>query len=148
MDFKLQLEYFESILGKLVGYENASDEEKCIILLRQSGLSYGDIQVKLGNPSKKKIRQVLLKWNPSLIDIDANKNKLIKRKNLSAEEGELRYLCIKNNRWIWELDYDTYEFYIQDGYLWYKDFSKIPLKFSCLDIASQNQILNEIKSQL
>lgn len=51
-------------------YETASDFEKCVLLLRLGGLSYGQIQTQLGNPSKKQIREVLLKWAPELIDLN------------------------------------------------------------------------------
>ena len=47
--------------------------EKCVLLLRLNGFSYGNIQLRLGNPPKKEIREVLLKWAPELIDIDLNK---------------------------------------------------------------------------
>lgn len=53
-------------------YNEASDFEKCILILRSNGFSYGSIQLKLGNPSKKQIRSVLLKWAPELIDIHSN----------------------------------------------------------------------------
>ena len=50
--------------------------EKCVLLLRLNGFSYGNIQLRLGNPPKKEIREVLLKWAPELIDVDLNKSSI------------------------------------------------------------------------
>lgn len=48
-----------------------------IIELRRDGLSYGAIQLKLGNPSKKFIRETLLQYEPKLVgDFVKNYNKL------------------------------------------------------------------------
>jgi hypothetical protein len=48
-----------------------------IIQLRKEGYSYRAIQLKLGNPSKKKIKEVLKKYNPELLgDVTQNFNKL------------------------------------------------------------------------
>jgi hypothetical protein len=48
-----------------------------IIELRREGLTYGAIQLKLGNPSKKFIRQTLLEYDPDLVgDVVKNYHKL------------------------------------------------------------------------
>lgn len=48
-----------------------------IIELRQEGLSYGAIQLRLGNPSKKFIRETLIEHVPKLVgDVVKNYNKL------------------------------------------------------------------------
>lgn len=48
-----------------------------IIELRKEGMTYGAIQLKLGNPSKKFIRQTLLEYAPKLVgDVVKNYNKL------------------------------------------------------------------------
>ena len=49
-------------------FPNASGFEKAVISMRRLGWNYGDIQKKLGMPSKKQIRQALLSWCPELID--------------------------------------------------------------------------------
>ena len=46
--------------------------ELAVLVLRSNNCSYGQIQSWLGNPSKKWIRSVLLKWAPELIDIKTN----------------------------------------------------------------------------
>lgn len=51
-------------------------EEK-IVELRKEGLTYREIQVKLGNPSKKFIRETLLTYAPKYVgDVVKNYNKL------------------------------------------------------------------------
>lgn len=51
--------------------------EQKIIEFRKEGLSYGAIQLKLGNPSKKFIRETLLQYDPKLVgDVVKNYNKL------------------------------------------------------------------------
>lgn len=48
-----------------------------IIELRKDGLTYAGIQTKLGNPSKKFIRETLLEFAPKLVgDVVKNYNKL------------------------------------------------------------------------
>lgn len=48
----------------IIQYKDASDLEKAILALRNNSYSYAEIQKALGNPSKKFIRQVLLKYDP------------------------------------------------------------------------------------
>lgn len=51
--------------------------EKKIIELRKEGLTYRQIQIKLGNPSKKLIKETLRKYNPDLAgDVVENYGKL------------------------------------------------------------------------
>lgn len=48
-----------------------------IVSLRKEGLSYGAIQLKLGNPSKKFIRTTLIEHAPNLVgDVVKNYKKL------------------------------------------------------------------------
>lgn len=48
-----------------------------IVALRRDGLSYKAIQLKLGNPSKKFIRQTLLEYAQELVgDVTPNYNRL------------------------------------------------------------------------
>ena len=53
------------------------DIEKKILELRKEGLTYRAIQIKLGNPSKKFIRNVLMMYEPELAgDVVKNYGKL------------------------------------------------------------------------
>ena len=112
--------------------------------LRNNSYSYAEIQKALGNPSKKFIRQVLLKYDPELIDIDTNFHKLAKQKRISIEEGEFRYRLIQTNIWKWNLQGDDYEFYIKDNELFMKDSFGNEDKFSDWDESTQKQFLNEL----
>ena len=125
-------------------YKDASDLEKAILALRNNSYSYAEIQKALGNPSKKFIRQVLLKYDPELIDIDTNFHKLAKRKRISIEEGEFRYRLIQTNIWKWNLQGEDYEFYIKDNELFMKDSFGNEDKFSDWDESTQKQFLNEL----
>ena len=125
-------------------YKDASDLEKAILALRNNSYSYAEIQKVLGNPSKKFIRQVLLKYDPELIDIDTNFHKLAKQKRISIEEGEFRYRLIQTNIWKWNLQGEDYEFYIKDNELFMKDSFGNEDKFSDWDESTQKQFLNEL----
>ena len=128
----------------IIQYKDASDLEKAILALRNNSYSYAEIQKALGNPSKKFIRQVLLKYDPELIDIDTNFHKLAKQKRLSIEEGEFRYRLIQTNIWKWNLQGEDYEFYIKDNELFMKDSFGNEDKFSDWDESTQKQFLNEL----
>ena len=58
--------------------EGADMEEK-IIELRKEGFSYKQIRLKLGNPSNKKIREVLLEYCPELAG-DTEEWKLLQKR--------------------------------------------------------------------
>ena len=118
-------------------YKDASDLEKAILALRNNSYSYAEIQKALGNPSKKFIRQVLLKYDPELIDIDTNFHKLAKQKRISIEEGEFRYRLIQTNIWKWNLQGEDNELFMKDSF-GNED------KFSDWDESTQKQFLNEL----
>lgn len=129
-------------------YKDASDLEKAILALRNNSYSYAEIQKALGNPSKKFIRQVLLKYDPELIDIDTNFHKLAKQKKISIEEGEFRYRLIQTNIWKWNLQGEDYEFFIKDNELFMKDSFGDEDKFSDWDESTQKQFLNELLGRI
>ena len=54
-----------------------SEVQENIIALRKEGLTYREIQLKLGNPSKKFIRETLLEHAPKLVgDVVTNHKRL------------------------------------------------------------------------
>ena len=128
----------------IIQYKDASDLEKAILALRNNSYSYAEIQKALGNQQKKFIRQVLLKYDPELIDIDTNFHKLAKQKRISIEEGEFRYRLIQTNIWKWNLQGEDYEFYIKDNELFMKDSFGNEDKFSEWDESTQKQFLNDL----
>ena len=48
-------------------FDDISDLDAKIVILKEDFWSYGNIQLFLGNPSKKYIRNVLLKYRPNLL---------------------------------------------------------------------------------
>lgn len=58
-------EEFERIKSE---YPKIKDFECWILTLASENHSYGEIQKIMGNPSKKEIRKILLKYNPELIN--------------------------------------------------------------------------------
>ena len=48
-------------------FDDISDLDAKIVILKEDFWSYGNIQLILGNPSKKYIRNVLLKYRPNLL---------------------------------------------------------------------------------
>ena len=61
----------------LLDYNIMTELQMKIIDLRKEGLSYGAIQLKLGNPSKKFIRETLLEFEKELVgDIVKNYKRL------------------------------------------------------------------------
>ena len=126
-------------------YPDANSFELCIITLRDSKKSYGEIQKVLGNPSKKEIRRILKQFAPDLIEQE------LVCKNISEytiEEGEFRYLLIKNRKWNYVLQDENFKFRIDNNHLMIIDDSGFIMRFSDLDIALRNQLLNELKDQL
>lgn len=61
--------YDEDLVKTKEKYPEASEYELRILYLREDQYSYGGIQKIMGNPSKKEIRKILLKYNPELINV-------------------------------------------------------------------------------
>ena len=73
--FKTNHWEFESLRAGKIKIMN--ELETKIIELRKEGLTYRAIQLKLGNPSKKFIRETLLKYEPDLVgDVVTNYGRL------------------------------------------------------------------------
>lgn len=129
-------------------YPLANDYELCILTMRNMSWSYAEIQKPLGMPSKKAIRAVLRDFDPELIEIDTNYKKLAKKSNITLEEGEFRYNCIKTNQWKWNLQGEDYIFEIRDNILYFKDSDGYEMKFSDLDETTRKQFVNEQCSKI
>lgn len=118
-------------------FPECTDFEKIIILLRQNGWTYGDIQKNLGMPPKKEIRNVLLKWAPELID--NSKTKIVK---LSTPYSEIYNILSHTDKKIWCVFGENVELYIKDNKIYYDG--------DLLDYYTEvehSQILNEIKDE-
>ena len=91
-----------------------NDFEKCIVLLRLIGYTYNQIQLQLGNPSKKIIRTVLLKYCPESID-----NSIKKENKYSESYSELYDILSHTDKRIWKIFGDDVECYIKDHNIYY-----------------------------
>ena len=145
--YEEHLKRIEFHFGELEGYEDAEPGEKCVILLRKKGTPYGGIQHWMGNPSKKWIRQVLLKWAPELIDLDCNHNKL-KAKPTKSFEKQLIHKLNQLPSWLnVETDDDIIDFELVDGRVKMKSDLWGECFFTDWDVIIQQQILNSINNE-
>jgi hypothetical protein len=111
--------------------------------MRQKGWTYEEIQKKLGMPSKKSIRQALLKWAPDLID-----NSLQKVIKVSQWESELYDILRRTSRTTFEFEGEDWVFEIVDHKITYEDAWGITGLFHDLNDIMKQQILIAIKEQL
>ena len=115
--------------------------------MREANWTYSNIQKVLGNPSKKVISGVFKKYAPELANKDVNNDKMNKKSFITKEEGIFRYNCIKENKWMWNLQGDNYLFEIKNNLLYFSENGHT-MPFSELDIACRNQMLNEQQDQI
>ena len=124
-------------------YPNCNGFEKCVIAFRKEGWTYGGIQHKLGMPSKKSIREVLLKWAPELID--NSKKKVV---YMLPIEAELYDLLSHTDKIDFEIDGEDWKFYIENNTIMCEDWEGCKMRYSAWDTTSQHQFFNQIKEQL
>ena len=124
-------------------FPDASPFEKSVIALRRQGWTYGDIQKKLGMPSKKDIRSALLKWSPDLIDNSQKKIILI-----SSYESELYNILHHISKRTFIIEGEEWNFFIENKKVKYIDSWGDDGIFNDLDNATQSQLLNQIKEQI
>lgn len=133
-------------------YPDATDFDKCVILLRSLKLTYGQISSKMGSPSKKAIRASLLKWAPELIEEDCNRQKLKPKERASKEEYELinllKRMDIITPFYMGHPILGNWRFIITEGRLYYVEDDNSVGAFGDYDFVCQYQFLNIIKSQL
>lgn len=133
-------------------YSEATDFDKCIILLRSYKYTYGQISSKMGSPSKKAIRESLLKWAPELIEEDCNRNKLKAKERASREEFELINLLRKTDAikpyYMGHPLLGHWRFVITEGRLYYVEDDNSVGAFGDYDYICQYQFLNIIKDEL
>lgn len=133
-------------------YPNTSDFDKCVILLRSYKLTYSQISSKLGSPSKKTIRECLLKHAPSLIEEDCNRNKLKAKDRASKEEFILINLIRKHpeieHYYMGHPILGNWKFVTIEGRLYYIEDDQTTGAFGDFDHVCQYQFLEIIKNQL
>ena len=100
--YEEHLKRLEQNFGKFLDYPDAEPLEKCIILLKRRKMTYKQIQNILGNPSKEIIKSVILKYEPELLNVDCNQNKLQSNKN--QIEQRVIGLIRKYKQFVYDLD--------------------------------------------
>ena len=136
----------------LNNYPEATDFDKCVILLRSMKLVYGQISTKLGSPSKKAIRASLLQWAPELIEEDCNRQKLKAKERASKEEFILINLLRKHpeieSYYMGHPILGNWKFVIIESRLYYIEEDNSVNTFGDYDFVCQYQFLNLIKDYL
>ena len=135
----------------LSNYPEANDFDKCVLLLRSYKWTYGQISSKIGSPSKRTIRESLMKWAPELIEEDCNRNKLQAKERASKEEFILINLLRKHpeieSYYMGHPLLGNWKFVIVEGRLYYIEENNSVWAFGDYDIVCQTQFLNIIKQQ-
>ena len=124
-------------------FPSANGFEKAVIAMRKQKWSYAEIQKKLGMPSKKQIREALLKWAPDLID-----NSLKKVIEISKYESELYDILAHTDKTEFEFEGEDWEFKIIDHKINYTDAWGDSGLFHDLNDIMKQQILLSIKQQI
>lgn len=136
----------------LSNYSNATDFDKCVILLRFYKYTYGQISSRLGSPSKKSIRESLLKHAPELIEEDCNRQKLKAKERASKEEFTLINLIKKHpeieSYYMGDPILGNWKFVITEGRLYYIEDNGEVYPFGDWDFVCQTQFLQIIKGQI
>ena len=141
--YEEHLKRLEQNFGKFLDYPDAEPLEKCIILLKRRKMTYKQIQNILGNPSKEIIKSTILKYEPELLNVDCNQNKLQSNKN--QIEQRVIGLIRKYNQFIYDLDeFDECTFNIIDNKIIFYDEYKQEYCFNQLDQRTQLSILYNI----
>ena len=135
----------------LNNYPEATDFDKCVILLRSMKLTYGQISSKMGSPSKKAIRESLLKFTPELIEEDCNRQKLKAKERASKEEFTLINIIRKHpeieSYYMGHPLLGNWKFVTVEGRLFYIEEDNSVWAFGDYDTICQNQFLEIIKKQ-
>ena len=152
------MELIREQIEPMFGWEElpgANEFEIAVVYLRKKNRTYSEIQQWLGNPSKKTIREVLLKWNPNLINIETGQ---IKKKDLSNKPSKYEYILMNlltnnlNKQFYVFCDSmsskELWKFIICEKRLFYIESDGETYMFGDWDECTQNQILQEIKNQL
>lgn len=150
---KFKIEFREQNPDEILNkYSDASDFDKCVILLRSYKYTYGQISSKLGSPSKKSIRESLLKYAPELIEEDCNRQKLKPKERASKEEFILINLIRKHpeieSYYMGHPILGSWKFVTVEGRLYYIEDNGEVSPFGDWDFVCQTQFLQIIKDQL
>lgn len=143
MDYKPHLQRIQEQYGKLEGYDECTDFDKCVILLKKNNCTYKQIQKWLGNPSKEIIKEVILKYVPETLNNDNNKNKLQSTQYLIEKRliGLLKTTDIR----LYDLDeFGNTSFWLVEGRLFFVSEDHKCYKFISWDERTQTSILQNV----
>lgn len=143
MDYKPHLQRIQQQFGKLENFDNCTDFEKCIILLKKNNCTYKQIQKWLGNPSKDIIKEIILKYIPETLNNDNNKNKLQTQQHIN-EKRLIGLLNTQESR-FYDLDeFGKTNFYIVEGRLFFIGDDQQCYKFIDWDERTQLSIIYNV----
>ena len=121
-------------------YPNINNLEIAILQLKKENCSYPQIQKLVGNPSRKFIRETILKYEPSLLE-DNNSSQ---KSNITPKKRIIG-LIQKFNKFDFDLDeFDESTFSIQGDKLYWKDWKGEVWDFDEFDERTQLSILYNI----
>ena len=143
MDYKPHLQRIQEAYGKLEGYENCSEFEKCIIILKKNNCTYKQIQKWLGNPSKEIIKDIICKYVPETLNNENNKNKLQSQQNIN-EKRLIGILKVVNQKEFDLEEFGITKFRIVEGNLYFTDDCNKCYKFNDWDERTQQSIIYNI----
>lgn len=141
--YEEHLKRLEYTFGKFTEFPEASPFEKCILLMKENNCSYKAIMSKLGNPSKKIIRNTILKYKPELLqDIE------IKKSSSTPQKRIIGLLC-KFNKYTFNLEeFGECTFSLNNNNISWKDKDGIIWEFNDFDRRTQLSILYNIAEEL
>lgn len=143
MNYKPHLNRVENQYGKLEGFDDCTDFEKCVIILKQNNCTYKQIQKWLGNPHKDLIKEVINKYIPETLNNDCNKHKLKSQKH-PTESRLIGLLNLAESR-LYDLDeFGLTNFWIIDGRVYFMSEDKHVSKFIDWDERTQNAIIMNV----
>lgn len=141
MNYSSHLQRIQDQYGILNDFDECTDFEKCIIILKKNKCTYKQIQKWLGNPSKDLIKEVICKYIPETLNVE-NNNKALKPQQNINEKRLIGLLNSKEFKDFYDLDeFGKTKFYIVDGKLYFIDENNVYNKFTDWDERTQISII-------
>lgn len=127
-----------------IKYPEINDLEIAVLYLKENGYPYPQIQKLTGNPSRKLIRNIILKYEPNLLQ------EVEVKKNSSTPQKRLLGLISKFNKYTYNLEeFGKCVFSIdKNDYISWKDENGTIWNFDDFDLRTQLSILYNIAEEL